>query len=86
MTGRVVRVERISPRPGGAEEPLWTTYGYQLADPKVGAVKHRAEHAVFVRTLDRVAALLDRGFSLWMSRSGKRPSLIAPKSLRIVRT
>ena len=37
------------------------------------------------RTLDEAAALVSRGFSLRMGAKGKSPSLIALKSLRIVR-
>lgn len=76
----------MNPRSGGIEEPLWTTRGYQLADPRHGASKHHAEYAVFVRTLDEAAHLLDRSYSLWMTRHGKRPSLISPGSLRVVRS
>jgi hypothetical protein len=36
-------------------------------------------------TLDEAASLVSRGFSLRMGAKGKPPSLIAPKSLRIVR-
>ena len=85
MSGRVIRIERISSRSGGVEEPAVTTRGYQLADPAHGEHKHHAEHATYVKTLDEAAALIERGFSLRMGAKGKAPSLIAPKSLRIVR-
>lgn len=86
MAGKVIGIERVSPRPGGTETPNSTKRGYQLADPRKGDTKHHAEHAVFVRTLDEAASLIDDGFSLWMTRPGKRPSLISPGSLRIVRS
>jgi hypothetical protein len=38
-----------------------------------------------VQTLDEAAALIARGFSLRMGAKGRRPSLIAPQGLRIVR-
>lgn len=85
MSGRVIRIERISSRSGVVEEPAVTTRGYQLADPAHGKHKHHAEHATYVRSLDEAAALIERGFSLRMGSKGKPPSLIAPKSLRIVR-
>lgn len=86
MSGKVVRIERTRPRPGGIEQPSRTADGrLQLADPKHGNLKHHAVHAVFVHTLEEAAALIARGFSLWMTREGKRPSLISPDSLRIVR-
>lgn len=85
MRGRVIRIERASSRNGVVEEPVVTAKGYQLADPAHGKHKHHAEHATYVQTLDEAAALIERGFSLRMGAKGKPPSLIAPKSLRIVR-
>jgi hypothetical protein len=61
-----------------------TSKGYQLADPALGAQKHHAKHAVHVKTLDEVAQLIGKGFSLWMVANGKRSSLISPQSSRIV--
>lgn len=85
MAGRVIRIERFSSRGGIVEEPVFTSKGYQLADPAHGKHKHHAELATYVRTLDEAAVLTAKGYSLWMGARGKRPSLIAPKSLRIVR-
>ena len=85
MSERVIRIERVSPRKGVVEEPVWTSKGYQLADPSHGAQKHHAKHAVHVRTLDEAAQLIGKGFSLWMVAKEKRSSLISPQSLRIVR-
>ncbi len=86
MSGHVLRIERMSPRKGVVEEPEFTTKGYRLGDPALGRHKHHAEHAVHARDLDEVAALIGKGFSLWMGAKGKRASLIAPRSLRIVRS
>ena len=85
MSGRVIKIERISPRKGVIEEPEFSTRGYKLGDPKLGTKKHHAEGAVYVKTLDEVANLIGQGFSLWMGAKGKRGSLIAPHSLRILR-
>lgn len=85
MSGRVIRIERISSRSGVVEEPVVTTKGYQLADPAHGKHKHHAKHATYVKTLDEAAALIERGFPLRMGAKGKAPSLIAPKSLRTIR-
>jgi hypothetical protein len=85
MSGRVIRIERISSRSGVVEEPAVTARGYQLADPAHGKHKHHAEHATYVKTLDEAVALIERGFSLRMGAKGKVPSLIAPKSLRTIR-
>lgn len=72
MNGRVIRIERVSPREGLNEEPELTTRGYRLGDPAHGSDKHHAEHAVYVKTLDEAAELINRGFSLWMSARGTR--------------
>ncbi len=82
---KVIRIERVSPRPCGVGSPHRSRRGFQLDDPTIGSDKHHAEHAHYVRTLDEAAELVERGFSLWMSRRGKRASLISPGSLRIVR-
>ena len=84
MNERVIRIERVSQRKGVVEEPVLTSKGYQLADPALGAQKHHAKHAVHVKTLDEVAQLIGKGFSLWMVANGKRSSLISPQSSRIV--
>jgi len=84
MSERVIKIERVSPRKGVVEEPVWTSKGYQLADPALGVQKHHAKHAVHVKTLDEVAQLIGKGFSLWMVANGKRSSLISPQSSRIV--
>lgn len=85
MRGRAIKIERVSSRSGVVEEPILTAKGYQLADPAHGKHKHHAEHGAYVQTLDEAAALVERGFSLRMGAKGRPPSLIAPKSLRIVR-
>lgn len=84
MNRQVIRIERVAPRKGVVEEPDFTSNGYRLGDPAHGKHKHHAEHTVHVRTLDEAATLIEKGFSLWMGAKGKRASLIAPKSLRIV--
>ena len=83
MSERVIGIERVSPRKGVVEEPVWTSKGYQMADPAFGAQKHHAKHAVHVKTLDEAAQLIGKGFSLWMGAKGKQLSLISPQSLLI---
>lgn len=85
MIGKAIRIERIQPRDGIAEEPDFGTKGYCLGDPKFGDTKHHAENAVYVKTLDEAADLVSAGFSLRMTGKGKRASLVSPKGLRIVR-
>lgn len=85
MAGRVIRIERVSSRKGVVEAPVFTAKGYQLVDPAHGNEKNKVAHATYVHTLDEAASLVSRGFSLRMGAKGKSPSLIAPKSLRIVR-
>lgn len=84
MSKRVVGIERVAPRKGVTEEPELTRRGYKLGDPGFGRARHHAEHAVYVKTLDEAAVLVGKSFSLWMGAKGKRPSLIAPSSLRIL--
>jgi len=86
MNAIVIRIERVSPRNGVVDEPEFTTRGYRLGDPAHGKHKHHAQHSVHVRTLDQAAELIGKGFSLWMGAKGKRASLIAPQSLRIIRS
>ncbi|WP_370209038.1 hypothetical protein [Pararhodobacter marinus] len=85
MSGRVIRIERVAPRDGLVEEPELTAKGYRLGDPRHGAKKHHAVNSVYVRSLDEAAELIARGFSQWMGAKGKRPSLVSPASLRILR-
>lgn len=85
MVGKVIKIERLSPRDGAVEEPEFSAKGFCLGDPKFGAEKHHAKNAVFAKTLDEVAELVSAGFSLRMAGNGKRASLVSPKSLRIVR-
>lgn len=86
MNGRVINIERVSPRKGVVEEPEITSKGYRLGDPAHGKCKHHAEHSVYVKTLDDAAALIRKGFSIWMGAKGMRASLISPKGVRIVRS
>jgi hypothetical protein len=81
-----VRIERISPRDGSAEEPFLTDRGYELVDPRIPEDRHHTRNSTFVRSIDEAAYLIEQGFSIRMSAPGKRPSLIASKSLRIVRS
>lgn len=85
MSGRIIRIERITSRRGITEDPGITANGYRLADPAHGQHKHHAQHATYVQSRDEAAAFIARGFSLRMGAQGKPASLIAPKSLRIIR-
>lgn len=67
------------------EEPYRSRRGYKLGDPKHGSEIHLTKNAIFVKTLDEAADLVGRGYSLWMTAKGKRPSLISPGSLRVIR-
>ena len=85
MRENVIRIERVSPRKGAAETPQVSARGYCLGDPKFGSKKHLARHAVFVKTLNEAAELISLGYSLRMTGEGKRASLVAPGSLKIIR-
>jgi hypothetical protein len=80
-----ITIERIRPRPGGKEYPVRTAQGYQLVEPPNVGRKNKVEDTVFVQTLEEAAALIERGYSIRMGCKDKRPSLIAPGSLRITR-
>jgi hypothetical protein len=81
-----IKITRTKPRSGRDEQPWKDSRGYQLADPKHGAERHKVENATFVQSLEKAAELIERGgFSIRMGREGKRPSLICPEGLRITR-
>ena len=81
-----VSIMRIESRPGGNEEPCWGKRGYQLADPSLGAEWHYVENAIFVRSLEEAAELIEeRKLAIRMGRRGLRPSLIRYRSLLIIR-
>lgn len=81
-----IRIERVKPRGGIAEEPAWTPRGFQLVNPRVRGKKNKAENSTFVKSLEEAAYLIEQGYWIRMSRPGKRPSLISPKSLRIIKS
>jgi hypothetical protein len=85
MVGKVIRIERVEPRGGIAEEPEFGARGYCLGDPKFGSEKHHAKNAIYVKSLDEAAELVSAGFSLRMIGKGKRASLVSPNGLHIVR-
>lgn len=80
------RIERVSPRDGLNECPVETERGFELVDGRVSADKHHAKNATFVRSIDEAAYLIEQGYWIRMGAPGKRPSLISPASIRIVRS
>lgn len=87
MPGRVARIERTKPRPGGSEEAVfYPGKGYQLRPPDTQrAGMNRVASAKFVATLDDAADLIEKGYDIRMGRPGVRPSYIAASGLNIVR-
>ncbi|WP_289016579.1 hypothetical protein [uncultured Methylobacterium sp.] len=81
---KAIKIERITPRSGGHEEPVRGPRGYRFAHPRHGRQKHHIGHAVFVATLEEAADLVTRGYALRMERAGLRPSLVSARSLRVV--
>jgi hypothetical protein len=81
-----LKIVRISPRPGAVESPIESDRGYELVDRRISGPKNRVENSTFVRSLDEAAYLVEQGFAIGMGAAGKRPSLISPQSLRIIRT
>lgn len=85
--GKAIRIVRKHPRDGETEEAVKNKDGfYVLGDPAHGNKKHHASNAVYVKTLDEAADLVEnRGFSIRMASKGKPPSLISPANVHIVR-
>lgn len=79
-----VSITRTNPRSGRVERP-WRNREdvFVLGDPAHGAQKHHDKFAVKVRTLEEVAALVERGFSVRMTDGESPPSLISPDSLLV---
>ena len=74
---KVLRIERTSPRGGIQETPKYKPgFGYILGHPKNGGLKYLSENAIYAKTLDEAAFLVESGLSLRMGRSGIRESLI----------
>ena len=80
-----VRIERTDPRHGEQEVPLETARGFELVDSRSASQKSKVEHATFIRSIDDAAYLVEQGYSIRMTGHGKRPALVSPAKLRIVR-
>lgn len=81
-----ILIKRTRPRGGVSEYPAETLRGFELVDDRVKSQKKKVESATFVRSLEKAADLIARGYSIRMIGPGKRASLISPQSLRITRT
>jgi hypothetical protein len=80
-----VEIVRIHPRPGAVDVPIESDRGFELVDRRISGQKNKVENSTFVRSIDEAAYLVEQGFAIRMGASGKRPSLISPQSLRIIR-
>ena len=80
-----VRIERIDPRHGEQETPLETARGYELVDHRSVGQRSGHENATFIRSIDDAAYLVEQGYSIKMTGQGKRPALVSPAKLRIIR-
>lgn len=81
-----VQIVRLTPRPGALEAPIEGERGFELVDRRISGQRNKVENSTFVRSIDEAAYLVEQGFAIRMGAPGKRPSLISPQSLRIVRT
>jgi len=80
------RIERIKPRPGGAEYPVRGARGYELVPPGLRSDQRtKTANAEFVDSLADAIPFLNRGYHIRMGRKGVRPSLIGKESLRITK-
>ena len=79
-----ISITRRNPRTGRIERP-WRNRDnlFVLGDPAHGAQKHHDRFAVKVETLEEVARLIERGFSVRMTDGNSPPSLISPDSLAV---
>lgn len=82
----VVRIERLRPREGLDEQPAESPRGFELADWRIPEHRHHVQNSTFVRSIEEAAYLVEQGYAIRMTAAGKRPSLISPASLRIIRT
>ena len=80
-----VRIERTDPRHGEQEMPLETARGFELVDGRSTGQKNRVDNVTFIRSLDDAAYLVEQGYSIKMTGRGKRPALVSPAKLRIIR-
>ena len=80
------RIERLHPREGLDEQPIETERGFELVDRRIPERRHHIENSTFVRSIQEAAYLVEQGYAIRMGAPGKRASLIAPASLKIVRT
>jgi hypothetical protein len=81
-----MKIERIHPRPGAVEGPVETDRGFELVDRRISGQRNKVENSTFVRSIEEAAYLVEQGFAIRMGAPDKRPSLISPQSLRIVRS
>ena len=82
----MLRIERLNPRRGTNEEPVFTSRGYELVDRRIRGQLNMVANSTFVHSLEEAAYLVEQGFAIRMGGAGKRPSLISPDGLRIVRS
>jgi hypothetical protein len=79
-----ISITRRNPRTGRIERPWRNRDGvFVLGDPAHGAQKHHDRFALKVATIEEVAALVRRGFSVRMTDGDSPPSLISPDSLTL---
>ena len=83
MTAQITRVRA---RPGAIEVPVESDRGFELVDRRISGQRNKVENSTFVRSIDEAAYLVEQGFAIRMGAPGKRPSLISPQSLRIIRS
>lgn len=76
----------MQPRDGLDEQPVETEHGFELVDRRIPERRHHVENSTFVRSIEEAAYLVEQGYAIRMGAPGKRASLIAPSSLKVVRS
>jgi hypothetical protein len=83
---KVIRIERVEPRPGKADHAFRSPQGYIVADPEAPSQLRRlAQYRKFVPTLEEAAACVERGWYIRMGDDFLTSSLIKPDMVRIIR-
>lgn len=85
---KVLRIERIAPRPGKTDHAYRDTKGYYtLGDPSVTSrQRKRRFYCKFVSTLEEAAQWVEQGWHIRMGDDYPTASLIQPSMVRIVRS
>lgn len=82
---RVLRIERVHPRPGKTDNAYRYSDGYRLGDPALSSKQRKLRvNCKSVETLDEAAYWVKAGWHIRMGDTWRDASLIEPDNVRIV--